>query len=218
MTNSSPFLPQTLVGRIAAVALLAAGAACARAEAPAEPAPALVTRAAAEYVFYDVSGDTPAALRASLREGSARTLGGSHFARADWNVTWRARWEGDRTCRVGSVDVRLTARVTLPRWDPPADAAPELVARWGAFMHALSLHEARHVDIGAEAAQAVRRAVEAESNTSCAGMDSRTRAAAERALAAHREKNREYDERTRHGVTEGAVWPPRAATTPPPPR
>jgi predicted secreted Zn-dependent protease len=75
-------------------------------------------------------------------------------------------------------------------------------------MRALSLHEARHVDIAVEAVRGVRREVEAVSGLSCAGMESRTREAAERVLTAQREQDRQYDLRTRHGVTEGAVWPP----------
>jgi hypothetical protein len=50
-------------------------------------------------------------------------------------------------------------------------------------------------------------------------MDGRTRMAASQVLAEHRERDRAYDERTRHGTTEGAIWPPRTAAggaAPPP--
>jgi predicted secreted Zn-dependent protease len=88
------------------------------------------------------------------------------------------------------------------------------MAQWDAFMRALSLHEARHVDIAAAGARAIRREIEGISAPSCAGMDIRTRAAAERVLTAHREQDRQYDRRTRHGMTEGAVWPPRSTDEP----
>lgn len=185
--------------------------ACARPEGTGGPAPAEVRRGEAAYEFYDVSGTTTAALWASMREGSTRTLGGPHFARTEWTVTWRARWGGAGACRVSSVDVQLAARVILPRWNPPADAPPELVGQWNVFMHALSLHEARHVDIAAAAVRGIRREVGAISAPTCAGVDALARAAAERVLTAHREQDRQYDQRTRHGTTEGATWPPARA-------
>lgn len=203
-----------LNARTLALVLLATCMGCTGVRPPAGPASALVRRAPANYVFYDVSGDTPAAVWASMREGSIRTLGGHHFARTEWNVTWRARWGGAGTCRVSSTDVQLTAQVTLPRWTPPVNAPPELVAAWATFMHSLSLHEARHVDIAARAARDLRREVEAVTGAGCAGMDARTRTAAERVLTAQREQSRQYDLRTRHGATEGAVWPPRPADPP----
>lgn len=178
------------------------------------PEPALIRRASAEYVFYDVVGDTPAAVWASMRAASVQTLGGRYFARTEWNVSWRARWGGGGACRASVADLHLTARVTLPRWVPPAGASAELIAQWDAFIRALSLHEAKHVDIATAGARAIRREIEAVSGPSCAGMDARTRAAAERALIAHREQDRQYDRRTRNGVTEGAVWPPRSTGEP----
>jgi len=45
-------------------------------------------------------------------------------------------------------------------------------------------------------------------------MDAGTRAAAERVLIGHRRQDRQYDRRTRNGVTEGAVWPPRSTEEP----
>jgi predicted secreted Zn-dependent protease len=119
-------------------------------------------------------------------------------------------------CRVRSADVQLTTHITLPQWAPPTDAPPELVALWDAFIRALSLHEARHADNAAAAARAVRRELEATSAPSCGMMEGRTSMAASRGLAEHRDRDRAYDERTRHGTTEGAVWPPRAVEVPPP--
>lgn len=201
-----------------AVPLLAALGACTPAERPAGPEPALVRRASAEYVFYDVGGDTPGRVWASMREGSANTLGTTRtFGRTEWEVTWRARWEGPGMCRVRSAEVQLTTRITLPRWVPPSDAPAELAALWNAFIRALSLHEARHADNAAAAARALRRELEAASAPSCGMMDGRTRTAASQVLEEYRERDRAYDERTRHGTTEGAVWPPRTAAEVPPP-
>jgi predicted secreted Zn-dependent protease len=202
-----PSLPNTFI----AAALLLAAAACAPAERPAGPEPVVVRRPSAEYVFYDVTGDTPTALWESMRAERPGDLG-TYFGRTEWNVTWRASWEGAGLCRVRTADVRLTMRIILPRWTPPPGASPELVTRWEAFLRALSEHEAGHADIAASAEREVRRALEAVTAPSCAMMESGTRLAAQRVLDDYRERNRQFDTRTRHGATEGAVWPPRAET------
>lgn len=190
---------------LAAVLLMAA---CAPAERPARPEPAVVRRPSAEYVFYDVTGDTPAVLWESMRAERPGDLG-SYFGRTEWNVTWRASWTGAGPCRVRTADVRLTMRIILPRWTPPPGAPPGLVSRWEAFMRALSEHEAGHADIGASAEREVRRTLEAVTAPDCAMMESRTRLAVQQVLDDYRERNRQFDLRTRHGATEGAVWPVR---------
>jgi predicted secreted Zn-dependent protease len=196
--------------------LLALAAACAPAGRTAGPAPVVERRPAAEYVFYDVSGENPRSLWESMRASRPGELGG-YYGRTEWNVTWRARWDGAGSCRVRTADVQLTMRITLPRWTPPPGASAELVAQWETFLRALSKHEAGHADIGASAARDVRRALHSVTAPSCGMMESRTRMAVEQVLNDYRERNRQFDTRTRHGTTEGAVWPPRPADAPPAP-
>jgi predicted secreted Zn-dependent protease len=199
--------------RVVGALALVSTAACAEprtADAPVPP-----RRAAAEYVTYDVQGSTPGELFTAMRRDGPRAPGEApSYGRTEWMVTWRARWAGSGPCRVQNVDVQLRTRIILPRWVQPPDAPAGLVERWNAFMAALSEHEVGHADIAASAARQVRREVERVTSPTCAGMEPLTQAAAERVLEEHRRRNLEYDRRTRHGLTQGAVWPPRDAASP----
>lgn len=202
-----------LTSRCLALAALLVVGGCAPAKAPAG---ATIPRAAnAEYVFYDVTGSTPAELWSSMR--AAAPLAGQQpaYGLTSWNVTWRTRWGGTGQCRVTFADVQLQMRVTMPRWTPPADASPELVAQWETFIRALAVHEAGHASRAAEAARQVRRALEGVSMPTCGMMELRTRAVAEQVLNQHRARDRDYDAQTRRGATQGAIWPPRRDSTPP---
>jgi predicted secreted Zn-dependent protease len=159
----------------ATLLLLAAGA-CAPA---ASVGPPPITRdPTAEYKFYDVMGDSPGALWRSMRElGPPPAEGFPALGRTDWNVAWRASWDGAGICRVRNSDVRLQTTITLPQWKPPATAHAALVAHWEAFLRALSGHEAGRAEIGSEAARVVQRELERVTAPNCAFMNSRMREA-----------------------------------------
>lgn len=119
------------------------------------------------------------------------------------------RWGGS-PCRMRSADVRATIVVSMPRWKVPPDAPPELVEAWNRMLRALSVHEAGHVEHAVVAEREIRRELMALTAPSCSVMELRSRQVAQRLLEEHRMRDRRYDERTRHGRTQGAVWPPRA--------
>ncbi|HEX8832255.1 MAG TPA: DUF922 domain-containing protein, partial [Longimicrobium sp.] len=151
---------------LANLLLLVAGA-CAPA-APVAPPP-ITRHPTAEYKFYDVVGDSPGALWRSMREsGPPPAEGFPALGRTDWNVAWRATWDGAGICRVRTADVRLQTTVTLPRWNPPETAPAALVTQWNTFLGALSVHEAGHAELGSEAARTVRRELERVTAPDCA--------------------------------------------------
>ncbi len=188
---------------LAACVLLAGCTPGARAGSASEP----VFLPWARYEFYDVEGTTAPELLASIRRERPRSY--RYFAQTAWNVTWRAEWNGD-PCRVRWADIRATIVVTMPRWKAPPDAPPGLVEDWNRMVRALSIHEAGHVENAREAEREVRRALMGVTAPSCNMMTLRTRQAAQWVLDGARLRDRRYDERTRHGWTQGAVWPPGA--------
>lgn len=87
---------------------------------------------AMQVVCYDVVGSTESELRASLDELSP-------VAPLDFNVQWELVWNwsgsGTNNCNLSSVTVTVTKlEVTLPRWNPPANASPQLVAKWSQYI------------------------------------------------------------------------------------
>ncbi|WP_437554758.1 DUF922 domain-containing protein [Sorangium sp. So ce367] len=92
----------------------------------------------------------------------------------------------------------------LPRWRPPPNAAPALVATWEAELRALVAHEEGHRDLAIAAGAAVAVALETTPPAASAeALDEAMMTRADAALAAARERERAYDQATAHG----ARWP-----------
>jgi predicted secreted Zn-dependent protease len=111
---------------------------------------------------------------------------------------WRARSGGGCDLSKPSIDFR--ARTLLPRLVGERDLDPALQARWRAFLAAVHAHEARHVRYAYDHRKDVAAAIRA---SDCANADAAA-AAAVRAIA---QRDFDYDRATRHGITEGAVFP-----------
>jgi len=91
-------------------------------------------------------------------------------------------------------------QVILPRWNPPADASPALVARWNEYVHRLAEHEQGHVDFVVASLPRVEAAIRA---ATCDTAE----AAAQAALVPIRQHDVDYDAATQHGATQGARFP-----------
>jgi predicted secreted Zn-dependent protease len=97
--------------------------------------------------------------------------------------------------------------VTLPEW-PGDDVTPEVAERWSTFMAALSQHEAGHVANATASARAVERVLRSATATSCAVMRAQIGREANDVIEDYKRRDREYDERTRHGATQGVAFYP----------
>jgi predicted secreted Zn-dependent protease len=192
---------------VAAAALLAAG--CSPdASAGGPPPPPPVFSPQAEYRYYPVTGGDVAGIGRSMVAMAPRENGEPARGLTHWWVTWHANWAPAGHCRVTDVDVQLRAEVTLPSWTPPADADAVVRRRWERFLSALSVHEAGHVDIGTAAAAEISRTLQQVTAPDCGFMERRTHALVDGLLNDYIARDRSYDRQTRHGATQGAVWPP----------
>lgn len=194
--------------------LVAAGACATRPPGPSAdppgggPLPAGVAVSAHETA-YDIAGSSAAELRDAMLRAGPRRGGLPYYGYHAWDVRWRFRWVPDRGgCAVRRPVVTLTTQITLPRWRPPADAAPALVDQWDAFLAALRTHELGHRTQARRAAGDVARALEAMRTQGCMGIEADANAAARRALERGRAADRRYDAETRHGWAQGVAWPP----------
>lgn len=163
-----------------------------------------------EVEWYDIAGVEEAALRQEMNEkGPVDPKGRRSDAYTAWRVTWNYPFAQDgSTCSTGPVLVTLKTTYTLPRW-VSRDAAPvELQQRWQGYVAALLTHEAGHRQHG----QGARREVEQTLShlgpeATCEEMDARANAEGERVLDKYRALDAAYDEETKHGETQGAVFP-----------
>jgi predicted secreted Zn-dependent protease len=160
--------------------------------------------------YYAVYGSTAAALRQSMRESGPASGGRRWDGYTRWNVRWRFRYAPEAgTCRVTEVRVEYTSTIVMPRWRPPPNASPMLRRDWDDFVRALRTHEEGHRNIGADAARQVMRRVGSVTAPSCELIGERANGVGRQTLEEYRVVQRQYDEETGHGRTQGARWPPR---------
>ena len=156
---------------------------------------------------YDVHGSTAAQVRRDLARHGPRVGGRAYGARTTWELTWTySLEERDAECGLASCDVRVDITTTLPRWVPD-DPAPDdkLVARWERYLSALATHEEGHRRFGLEAASAVERSLTSiVPEPTCADLEAAIAAAAAEVVGQYRERERRYDEETKHGRADGA--------------
>lgn len=159
--------------------------------------------------FYSVSGATLRELWSAQAQQRPWKSNAAFAARTQWKMTWKfsAAADGDRY-RIREFALTTEVTMTLPRWRPPPDADTNVVTHWTRYYQALITHELGHVAIARQAATELRRQVD---NLASAGSGAELRNRIQQTVNAtqelYRRRERDYDIRTRHGATQGAVLP-----------
>ncbi|MEO5816391.1 MAG: DUF922 domain-containing protein [Gemmatimonadaceae bacterium] len=165
-----------------------------------------------DVAYYDIHGRTARELVADMRRLGPQN--GRYFGEAQSPLRWTWRTRTDAAgCRTSTASVILRSEIALPRWTPPADTVPGLYAEWKTFLTALETHEIGHKDISARNARAMLSALQNLSGF-CSTLDTERRHITDGILARMREEQAQYDAETRHGATQGAVFPARPAVRP----
>ena len=155
-------------------------------------------------VYYDVHGSTFVELRTDMRARGPKVNGASFVGetRAPMAWTWKTTALGRSNCTIREVSVRVNAEITLPRWTPPADTEPGLLAEWNRFLEALEAHEAGHKDISARSGKAIIDQIRGLSGT-CVQINARANEIARAIVERSGREQIAYDATTRHGLTQG---------------
>lgn len=158
-------------------------------------------------VYYDVTGNSPEALRRALDEsGPMGSDGKRYHGQTKWHIDWTYGYQvaGDR-CRMTDFDTDLSVTTTLPHW-VERDAAPGwMVRRWDAYVAALELHEAGHRRNAIDAAQALRAAAAKMGDApDCDALNRAVKRTMTRVLYEYNIRERRYDADTHHGADQGA--------------
>jgi len=159
---------------------------------------------------YGVDGSTAEDLLQSLRARGPRESSRSYFGYTSWKMSWdgRAIATGDG-CSLARVLVSVHLVTTLPSWEPHGTVTPALTARWERFFAALSAHERQHDRLVIDGAHELLDRLRSLQTASCATIRREAEAIQQAVVGAVHTRNRAYDERTRHGFSQGASWPPR---------
>ena len=160
---------------------------------------------------YSIVGSTTADLRQEMNlKSPVRNVDGNNNKTFDgsteWFANWSFRWNGyGRTCVINSVAVHLRVTITLPKWEnkTAADSATQL--KWYQYFEALELHEQGHRRIGIGAAQEIERRLEGL-RADCNSINSVANNVAREVVRKYNAIDIEYDKRTDHGATQGAVF------------
>lgn len=154
--------------------------------------------------FYDVGGETVQEIRSDLDR--KRTRGWDGYT--EWQVEWQFRSASSGSeCRVTDVTTRVAVNYSLPRWRAPAAAGGDTRERWARYERALRAHEDGHRNIGVRVASEIDNTLRAMRAGDCRELDALANAAAYRLLDHARQREREYDQSTNYGATQGARFP-----------
>jgi len=154
-------------------------------------------------IYYDITGSTAGELRESmdrLRPKDPYDGNRPVDVYTDWHIKWNWPGYGTDDCDLSAAVVTYEIKVTLPRWKAPADANPELIARWEQYIQNLVFHEKGHIDNIVNNYLDMKIAIQ---GATCSTAD----AAAQKALEPLREFDANYDSQTNHGANQGVVFP-----------
>jgi predicted secreted Zn-dependent protease len=203
------------------VAIIGAAARAGASEPDCRGAPAEIPEAAIELRDgvklevernpYTVRGSTVAAVREDMTAKSWVEKPGAYDATVKWNLhwTWRHDSSGPGGCILVSPIVTLNLAYWFPSWEPPEAPSAELKERWATYIDALQRHELGHRNVAVSAANAILRAFEhGFSGPTCKEAEAEAAACTRGILSAHGDLDRRYDDVTRHGATQGALFGP----------
>ena len=157
--------------------------------------------------YYDVQGDTLQELRASLNaHGPVGKDGVRHHGHVDWYVGWNFDYAPRGAgCRLGKVRMEVRATMVLPRWTGADTAPASLQQEWARYSQALRVHEdghAAHADQAAEDIQ--RRFAAVGGGMRCPQLGEELNRIGKAVLDEYAARDKQYDEITEHGATQGA--------------
>ena len=151
--------------------------------------------------YYDIEATDAAGIKSELRAKSIRSGKKRYRAWSGWHYKWRWAAAPNGGCGTAGARVTFRAHVTLPRLANPNALATDVAQAWHMYMDALIRHEANHVRQAYEGRLLVAEAVR---SSGCASAN----AAGHLAIAKVNYAAALYDERTKHGAREGAVFRP----------
>lgn len=165
--------------------------------------------------YYSVTGTTVREIHQSLRQNRPW----KNTSQMDGLTRWRIEWNfsvspSGNKCRLTSFNTRTTVAITLPRWTAPTNATEDVRSAWERFITALGKHEVGHGQIALAAAGEIQKRAKESEDADCAALKQRINGLCQGILEQYRSRDKEYDERTRHGVTQGAVLSRRSRDEP----
>jgi predicted secreted Zn-dependent protease len=158
--------------------------------------------------YYDVSGNSAAELVKQMKSKGPSTPGGRKvFGYTKWFIKWQYNYD-TRDSGVGIISPSVTLQITyrFPRRTGEKNAPDPFATEWNRFVTALTSHERGHGTNATTHAEMLYTTLNTRRRfTTRAELDEFVRKEGEKALSEARKWDDDFDKRTEHGVTEGAV-------------
>jgi predicted secreted Zn-dependent protease len=154
---------------------------------------------------YDVRGDDHSSLLSVLNAATPIVFEGKKYhAFTSWSVRWNFRWfaEADGRCRITSAAIDLTSNMRLPNL---IGGSTQQRQAFYPYLSALRTHESGHYQLGKDAADAIDRGIQGlQVAVTCRELERNANVLGDRLLAEYRTRERQYDQSTDYGKTQGA--------------
>ena len=156
--------------------------------------------------YYTVYGRTPLEVRRQMAQ--CTTVQGGFDAVTHWwyRYSYNYYQKENGLCAIKDVTLVLHISFLFPFFKDDGEN-PSLTAEWNRYFANLQTHEYGHRDITIAHAQSALAAIQAFPDSPCANVVQSVNAYADAQLDVIQQKNASYDAQTRHGETQGAVFP-----------
>lgn len=170
----------------------------------------LPPKVAEKYEYYEICGCSEKELHCDLKQKCVTWNDGHKYdSLTSWDVKWDHGFDQtSETCTINSFKPIVEIAFRYPKWKRTDDAPRSLMEKWDRYLKNLITHENGHRDMVVEAANDLSRAVaQLTPAPSCDDLDRNVRALFRKRMEKMNKDQREYDETTKHGATQGAVFP-----------
>jgi predicted secreted Zn-dependent protease len=163
-----------------------------------------------KYEYYEVCGYCEKDVQRDLQKKCLTWKDGKRY---DSVTNWQLKWDYDhnragQNCSPDSFRVTVNVTYHLPKWVPTGETPRQLVDKWDGYMKNLLVHEQGHRDIAVKAAAELTREVaQLPPALACADLDREIQELSRKQMRILDKKERQYDEATNHGYTQGAMFP-----------
>lgn len=165
-----------------------------------------------KIVTYPVAGRSEQTLSQSLNAqamSDPNDPDGKFYAKTDWFLS--AAWNyqpTSRGCEVGDGSVTLAMTMTLPALSSSVGMPTDLLSHWTTFISNTITHESGHVKLSEQGARTYQHDLgNFQPASDCTAIQPQLSGLFNRASAAIRKANVDYDAQTNHGESQGAVFP-----------
>ncbi len=162
-------------------------------------------------VTYNVAGKTLDEISKALDAQAMldpHEPGSRYYARTDWYLTSDWSWKASSAdCALTGAQVTVAVTMTLPTL-VSVDAPEDVQKRWRTFIDNTIAHENEHVKLAYDGARNYQRDLDRiPAAANCEVLQNRLKDLFRKNFDLIDRANIDYDKRTKHGETQGAIFP-----------